>query len=339
VNEKSRLRTFRLLALAGSVVFALVITEIFLRMLNFRPGTMDPAMYIRNDNELLPFKLQPGYQGYCAGRAVTIDADGNRVVRPSYNDLHREGKAKPDRTVLLLGDSGVFGFGVSDRETIASQLQDACFNKKLNYEIKNIGVCGYTSWNEYAALAEYLKSSSVTDVILLYVPNDLTFDNDYFGIGKGKNASFSQDEDRLHRFTRFFYSNVYVSYLISDSAKRIVSMWNHEKSVMAFDESAKQPEIDYSMQALRKIQDLGTPRNIRFSVAIYRDVAYFDDASGCLKYEGVIENNLDRNGIKWFVAKSHTDNLKAVEIRASWSDPHPGAKAIGFIVTDIMKQL
>src|ERR1700681_4709805 len=98
MNEKSRLRTFRLLTVAASVILALGMTEISLRALNFRPGTMDPAMYVRNDNEIVPFKLHPSYQGYCAGRQVTIDSDGNRVVQPGYSDLYRE--AKPDRVVL-----------------------------------------------------------------------------------------------------------------------------------------------------------------------------------------------------------------------------------------------
>lgn len=336
MNANARLRTFRILVLTGSVVFALALTEILLRVLDYRPGTMDPKMYVANADPLLPFKLRPNYEGYCAGRATHTDADGYRIVIPNYGEL-RQGQ-QPAKTILLLGDSGVFGFGVADGDTIASQLQRASREKNLNYEIKNIGVSGYTSWNEYEALNDYLKKYSATDVVLLYMVNDLTFSNDYFGIGKGKNASFSPDEDRQHRFTRFLYSNVYVSYFISDSVKRISSIWNRKKSAVTFDESTKQPEIDYSMQALRKIQDTSTAKKIRFSVAIYRDVAYFDDSSGWLKYEGVIEKNLDRNGIRWFIAKSHIDNLKASDVRSSWSDPHPGPKAIGFIVRDILEQ-
>ena len=330
---------FKLLLVAASVVFALVVSEVSLRALNYRPGLMDSAMFVRNDNALLPFKLRPNYQGYCAGKEVKIDADGYRTVQPSYAELHVGKTDNPARTILLLGDSGVFGFGVSDKETIASQLQDACFKKNLNYQIRNIGVNGYTSWNEYASFADYLTKYSATDVIVLYMPNDLTFDNDYFGIGRGGHASFSRDENRVHRFTRFLYSHVYVSYLIADSVKRISSRVDNPAQPIGFDESRKQKEIDYSLEALRRIQETCKARNIRFSVSIYRDVAYEADPTGWLKYEEAIERNLDRDGIKWFVAKSHMDNLKAKEVRVSWNDAHPGAKAIRFIVSDILMQL
>src|SRR6185503_7400324 len=103
-------------------------------------GTMDPEMFVKNDNPLLPYKLRANYEGYCAGKEVTIDADGSRVVQPVYEQLSAGKPDQPNRVVLLLGDSGVFGFGVSDEETIASQLQAASFKNRLNYKIRNIGV-------------------------------------------------------------------------------------------------------------------------------------------------------------------------------------------------------
>ncbi|HBB86415.1 MAG TPA: hypothetical protein DC047_02235 [Blastocatellia bacterium] len=300
---------------------------------------MDPDMFVKNDNVLLPYKLRPNYQGYCAGKEVRIDADGYRTVQPSYDELHVGKTTKPDRVVLLLGDSGIFGFGVSDRDTIASQLQEASFKKNLNYQIRNVGVNGYTSWNEYAAFSDYLTKHSATDVIVLYMPNDVTFDNDYFRIGQGDHASFSRNEDRLRRLNRFLYSHVYVSYLISDSLKKITTRIDNPAATVVFDENQRQREIDYSLEALKKLADLCKHRNINFSTAIYRDVAYEADPKGWLKYEESIERNLDRNGVKWFLAKSHMDNLTAREVRSSWNDPHPGSKAIGFIVKDLLNEL
>ena len=325
---------------AISLALALVVSEVTLRGFNYRPGTMDPEMFARNDSELLPYKLRANYAGYCAGREVKTDVDGYRIVQPSYDQLHAGKPGKPDRVILLLGDSGVFGFGVSDQETIASQLQDASFERNLNYQIKNIGVNGYTSWNEYAALVDYLKKNTATDVIVLYMPNDLTLDNDYFRIAQGKSASFSREANRLHRLTRFLYGHVYTTYLIADGAKRFLSHLDAPAvAAVGFDESRKPKEIDYSMEALRKIDELSKSRNINFSVGIYRDVAYYSDAQDWLKYELAIQRNLDRHGIKWFIVKSHIDNMKASEVRFSWNDPHPGAKAIGFIVSDLLAQL
>jgi len=327
----------KLLLISVSVVFALLVSEITLRALNFRPGTMDPRMYIANADPLLPFKLQPDYHGYCSGHVTNTDHDGNRIITPSYGDI-RKGR-QPNRTILLVGDSGVFGFGVADNETIGSQMQRIALEKNLNYEVRNIGVCGYTSWNEYKAISNYLEKQSATDLVLLYMPNDLTLDNDYFGIGRGQQASFARGEDTLHRLTRELYSSVYVSYLVSDGLKRITSRLKHQAEAMIFDEQRMQPQIDYSMQALEKIQELSKARNVSFSVGIYRDVAYFEDPQGWMKYEAVIERNLERHQIRWFVTKSHIENLTAGQIRSSWNDPHPSPQAISFIVNDILQQL
>jgi hypothetical protein len=339
MNHKKGSAKLKLLTISVSLLFALLVSEVTLRAFDYRPGTMDPYMFVKNDNPLLPYKLRPNYEGHCAGKEVRIDSDGHRIVQPSYEDLQNGKPNKPERVVLLLGDSGVFGFGVGNSDTIASQLQEASFRKNLNYEIRNIGVNGYTSWNEYAALEDYMGKYSATDVIVLYMPNDLTFDNDYFGIGHGKQASFSKDEDRLRQFSRSLYSHVYVSYLVADSFKRVLSYVDNPAAAAGFDESKKQSEIDHSMKALTKIQELCKARNTRFSVGIYRDVAYESAPKAWLKYEESIERNLDRNSIKWFVAKSHMDNLKASEVRSSWNDPHPGAKAISFIANDVLNEL
>jgi hypothetical protein len=93
------------------------------------------------------------------------------------------------------------------------------------------------------------------------------------------------------------------------------------------------------MEALKKMEELCKSRDIHFSVAIYRDVAYEADPKEWLKYEEIIERNLDLNRINSFVVKSHMDNLKTSEVRSSWNDPHPGAKAIGFIVKDLLNEL
>lgn len=203
----------RLLALASSLLLALGLAEFELRLVNYRPGTMDSEMYISNQNELLPYRLRPNYSGYCAGSEVRTDAEGYRLVTPSYKNLRPA--QNPERVVLLLGDSGVFGFGLDDHDTIASQLQNFCVGQELNYEIRNIGVSGYTSWNEYQSLVDYLKADRATEVVVLYMPNDPTFDNDYFGFSSGKRPSFSQEQSSLHDLTYWLYSHVYVSYFIS----------------------------------------------------------------------------------------------------------------------------
>ncbi len=329
----------RLLAATISFLFALTISEISLRAFNYRPGTMDPDMYVGNENNLLPYKLRPNYQGYCAGREVNTDRDGYRIVRPGYDELTASKNQIPVREVLLLGDSGIFGFGLRDDETIASQFQSISFRNNLNYRVRNIGVSGYTSWNELAALKEYLGRYEATDVFLLYMPNDLTLENDYFGISSGRSASFARGDGGLHDFTRLLYNNLYTSYLLSDGIKRLASQLKDNSEALTFDERHLQDSIDYSMQALSEIGKLCETRNIAFKVGIYRDVAYFADSNAWLKYEEVIGRNLSQRGIKWLIVKSHIDTLTPDTIKASWNDPHPGAEAAGLIAKEILKAL
>jgi lysophospholipase L1-like esterase len=317
-----------------------MIAEAGLRAINYRPGIMDPDMYVANPDPLLPYKLQPNYQGYCAGQEVKTDAQGNRLVTPSYKEL-KPGQL-PDRVVLLVGDSGVFGFGLGDSDTIGSQLQRTATGKNHNYEIRNIGVSGYTSWNEYQAVNNYLSDHNATDIIVLYVPNDVTFENDYFGVGKGKRVSFDRGETKTREVTRWLYSHVYVSYLLSDSAKRVIATLRSSGTAQAasgFDENAKREELDYSMEAIERLKQLCEERQIRFQVAIYRDIVYFDDQASWLNYERAISKRLDDRGIQWFIAKSHIERLPPSEIRVTWNDPHPSAKAAGLIADDLLNSL
>src|SRR5688572_27380271 len=98
--EKASVRS-KLLAAGVSLLFALVVSEVSLRALDYRPGTMDPEMFVRNDNELLPYKLRANYEGYCAGKDVKTDADGYRIVEPGYETLPGGRPDKPDRVVLI----------------------------------------------------------------------------------------------------------------------------------------------------------------------------------------------------------------------------------------------
>lgn len=327
----------RLIALIVSLAFAIAVSEITLRAVNYRPATMDPEMYVKNDDLLLPYKLRPNYRGYCAGQEVNIDADGYRVVDPNYNDVVTNRNVTPSKDVLLLGDSGVFGFGLNDRQTIASQMQELTLRRKLDYRIKNIGVAGYTSWNELAAAREYLEKYVATDVVVFYMPNDLTFDNDHFGIGKGKVASFSHDENRMHHLTRSLYSNLYTSFLISNGIKKLVSNVNGQPQAFVFDEQESEATINYSMQAVLQIAQLCKSRNINLIVAVYRDVAYYEDPQDWLKYEQFIGRSLDLQGINWIVAKAHIVNLTQGEARVAWNDPHPSERAAGLIAEEILE--
>jgi lysophospholipase L1-like esterase len=337
ISKRTKLRLF---ALLFALACGLIVSEIALRLINYRPILMDPGLYVANDSDILPFKLKANYDGLYAGQQVRTDADGYRVVSPDPRLAQSTRIENPERVVLILGDSAVFGHGLSDEETIASQLQNLILAKKLNYQVKNIGVSGYTSWNEYGSLEGYLKQHTATDVIVLYIPNDITFENDYFGVRRGNLPSFAQRDTAFLRFTRFLYAHFYTAFLISDGIKKTVARVNNTEGYSGkFDLANRQPEFNYSMEALGKMQELCQQRQMRFAVAIYRDVEHYYEPEKSLAYEAAIKKSLDARGIKSFVAKSHIENLKFNEAKVLWNDPHPSARAVTFIAGDFLKAL
>jgi lysophospholipase L1-like esterase len=339
----SRKLKFKALALLLCLAVFLLVSETLLRIINYRPAIVDPGLYVAVNNPYLPYKMVANYDGYYLGQEVKTDADGYRVVSPGPRLAQQQPGKSPDRLILVLGDSMVFGYGLSNEDTIPSQLQSFYYRRGQNYQVRNIGVSGYSSWNEYAALEEYLqRHAGVTDVVLTYNPNDVTFDNDYFGIGQGKMAGYS--DSKLHRLTQFIYSHLYTSYLFSDTLKKTVAYFRGDlkpgAASGAFNERLNQPAIDYSMQALSKINQLCRERNINFAVGVYRDAeAHSKFPTESLEYEAVIKKNLEQTAIRWYPITTHAERLPVAEARVFWNDPHPSAKAVGFIVEDMNKVL
>jgi hypothetical protein len=332
----SRRSKFRTVSICLSVAVALVGCEIFLRLINYRPATVDPEIYVANKNDLLPYKLRPTYDNYYLGERVTVDADGYRVVPTLLGN-----PGSNEKTVVVLGDSLVFGYGLRNEDTLAAKLETQVVAKHLNFRVRNIGAPGYTSWNEYAAFQDYLTRFKADQVLLIYNPNDVTFDNDYFEIGKGGQAAFSHN--RLHRSLQFLYSHMYTAFLASDTAKKIYSRVNgnlKKDSSSNLAEINNQPALDYSMEAISAIQKLCAERGVRFSVGIYRDTPLYNRLpEKFLAFEKLIEQNLDRRMIKWFQIKSHSEHLAPADAQVFWNDPHPSPQAVDYIVGDLMKEL
>src|SRR2546427_1874601 len=93
-TSRLKLFVFKFLGATLSVVCALAIAEIVVRVTNYRPGTMDANMYVATANPLLAYRLRPNYAGISSGSEVKVDADGNRIVNPSYQSIHSEPNVK-----------------------------------------------------------------------------------------------------------------------------------------------------------------------------------------------------------------------------------------------------
>ncbi|WP_374674263.1 hypothetical protein [Ideonella sp.] len=128
------------------------------------------------------FRAEPLPLGYALGPGIQVQARqlGRTVQISTDPGGHRRTVGTPEapgaRAVHLIGDSQVFGWGLSDDETVATQLQRSLGG---SFRVVNHGVPGYGP-------AEYLKvlervSASDDVVVLLTEENDAA---DVYGLAQ-----------------------------------------------------------------------------------------------------------------------------------------------------------
>jgi len=319
-----------------SLLISIVVIEIILRIIDYIPTLSDPEMYIKSSNRLLPYKLKPKYEGYYHGKFIKIDKDGYRIVN-SKSKMSVINSRSLSKSILLLGDSLVFGHGLSNQHTPALQLQEYLFVNELYYNVRNIGVPGYTSWNEYYAFKEFLNKYKTDLLILIYISNDISFNNNHLGIGERTYPNV--DNNLVHNILQVTYRNIYSSYLIRESIKKIFSYIYKPHNENSTKYGIDQKALEYSMNAVGKIQEISLENNIKFSVGIYRDIYIYKEPEYTYIYENTIKDRLDKLNINSFIIKSHTEKLSLSEARLSWNDPHPSNIAVRYIVEDIYEEI
>jgi lysophospholipase L1-like esterase len=111
-------------------------------------------------------KLSPELRSYLDDHTVvasryTTDANGFRLTLPVVES---------DRRILVVGDSGVFGLGVGDAETIPSQLQRLVGD---GIEVVNAGVSGYDGRQVLAAATKHAAEGHYE--LLVYIAHNNDF--------------------------------------------------------------------------------------------------------------------------------------------------------------------
>lgn len=133
-----------------ALLLALGATELALRI-GLGGATLTPQVFEPNDG-VARYRLAPGLHtlAYQFGRTVTVstDAGGHRLT-PSLTPGAAPGTAAPLR-VHLVGDSQVFGWGLSDEETLAARLQQRL---GTGVQVVNHGVPGFGPTDYLATLA------------------------------------------------------------------------------------------------------------------------------------------------------------------------------------------
>ncbi|MBI5474190.1 MAG: SGNH/GDSL hydrolase family protein [Ignavibacteriae bacterium] len=154
----------RLLLLLSSVLFVvilLLLAELFVRL--FMPevklyGTT--RSLIRDPAFGKTYGWAPDATGVCFSTPVQIDHRG-------FRDLG--GPAAADTSLLLIGDSVLFGVGVEAESTFAGMLQHA----RPRIRVVNSGVVGY-SLEDYHEVVDYLlpRDSTIRSAVVCYSLND-----------------------------------------------------------------------------------------------------------------------------------------------------------------------
>jgi hypothetical protein len=180
-------RSWRRIALAAaSVLTSLVALEVAVRIAtasdrNYLDEIVSPRVLVPGGDlalgdlvrptadDSIVYELRPGVRGRFLGAAVAINSLGMR-------DGERELAKKPETfRIVGLGDSLMFGWGVSHEETFLALLE-----KQLNagssgrrFEVWNLAVPGYNSVQEVETFAAKADAIEPDLVIVNWVGNDM----------------------------------------------------------------------------------------------------------------------------------------------------------------------
>jgi hypothetical protein len=159
------------LLVAGAVLLAALAAELSLRLVYRDKFGQRPGFFVADQD--LGWKPAAGldhtFYGPDFTMAVRTDSEGHRLGALGEVDFGK-------RLIVLLGDSNVFGWGVSTGETCASFLDEWVSEASGGAaRVVNLGVGGYGTWQSSGALARFFEAHADADPIVLLVfhsPND-----------------------------------------------------------------------------------------------------------------------------------------------------------------------
>jgi len=280
---KKRLKELFLnvLALSIGLTVALILAEVILRV--FTPNVLEQAgitraaMYTPDPD--LGWKLEPGFEGIEQKKDflthVRINQEGFR------DDPYDETASGSVFSILGVGDSFTFGFGVEHEETYLELLEGYLNSSRpghRNYQVFNTGVPGY-SLEEYSMFLNNSWKKFDPDLVVIGVDiNDHTdiqpypkYDVVHGHIIDHRSNDADQDSERntneiavLTRFKIFLYERFYLYRLLS-RAKRNISAGCHVK--VGAGESARihreaEKAWEKASERLDQIRDLAEENDI-----------------------------------------------------------------------------
>lgn len=129
-----------------------------------------PGPYTRDPDPEVLLRVEPNSQHLFAGAPATTDAFGQRVTPRALGGA-------ADRRVVLLGDSVAFGFGLTDEQTYAAQLErwlaQACASTGTRVAVSTLACPGWNARSAFRALRNHIGRLAPDLVLYVAVMNDL----------------------------------------------------------------------------------------------------------------------------------------------------------------------
>ncbi len=210
----------RVAVVAASVIFALLIFELFLRLV----GYTYPVFY--QPDEVRGYSLWPGAEGRYRreGAAhVQINSDGLRD--------REHAKSKPANTlrIAVVGDSYAEAFQVEREKAfwsvLEARLRDCPANAGREVEVINFGVSGYGTAQELLTLREKVWGYSPDVVLLTVTTNNDVLDNSRALKATDEIPYFRLDGERLALDDSFRRT---ASFRLRNSALNRLGRWLRE---------------------------------------------------------------------------------------------------------------
>ena len=154
LNSPRKAAVFYLLFFLFSIFVTVLTAEIYIRfVMKYQPGRYE----VQGKDYLYPvvglagpwhytFDVETGYSliknMVDRRRLISTDSFGNRMTKTNFDPQKK--------SLLFVGDSTVFGWGVKDEDTFSSRISEILINKDLN--VLNLGVPSYSLGNILAVL-------------------------------------------------------------------------------------------------------------------------------------------------------------------------------------------
>lgn len=195
------------LTVVTSLLAGLLVAEIAVRMIAPEAGRVEsPAMFV--PDSLIGYRLASNYKGYRGNQTefltpVYTDALGMRSAQATGED-------KGTR-ILFLGDSFIFGQGVTAEQSIPAMVQRDLAAAKLFATVFNAGVPGYGTRQAELWLREYGPQVKPNLVVLgVFLGNDLV-DNITSSRSRFTDGRFTAPPARWHTpITRWLFDHSHV---------------------------------------------------------------------------------------------------------------------------------